>query len=297
MRKERLCSTPVGVIDPSLNPRARPQQRSDRRTLFLRSRSFGSKSPRTHKTHEKNFLIIATAFSLAAADDTAARLGRAVTVLNAMTEPEHGIRPQQIASADCVAVIPGFKKGAAVIGIGYGRGFLSCRNGNGWSAPAAVTLESGSLGVQLGGEAIDIVILSLDNERRSKLLSDRFTIGSDASAAWGSGKSAHDDPKATILLFGHTKGAFAGVGLDGATLKPDESGNKALYGKTLTNSEIVQDGDASARPGADCRAHQRIQSVTDKSLLKGYSRISSHSQPRLRQPRLGTTRSERTVHS
>ena len=194
------------------------------------------------------FLTIATACSLLAADDTAARLGRAVSVLSAMTQPEHGIRPEQIASADCIAVIPGFKKGAAVIGVGYGRGYVSCRNGGGWSAPAAVTLESGSLGVQLGGEAIDIVILSLDKERRPKLLSDRFTIGSDVSAAWGNGKSAHDDPNARILFFGHTKGAFAGFGLDGATLKPDETGNKALYGKPLTNSQIVQDGTETPVP-------------------------------------------------
>ena len=194
------------------------------------------------------FLTIATGCSLLAADDTAARLGRAVSVLSAMTQPEHGIRPEQIASADCIAVIPGFKKGAAVIGVGYGRGYVSCRNGGGWSAPAAVTLESGSLGVQLGGEAIDIVILSLDKERRPKLLSDRFTIGSDVSAAWGNGKSAHDDPNARILFFGHTKGAFAGFGLDGATLKPDETGNKALYGKPLTNSQIVQDGTETPVP-------------------------------------------------
>jgi lipid-binding SYLF domain-containing protein len=73
------------------------------------------------------------------------------------------------------------------------------------------------------------------------LLSDRFTIGSGASAAWGNGKSAHDAPNARILFYGQTKGAFAGFGLDGASLKTDESGNKALYGKTLKNSQIVED--------------------------------------------------------
>src|ERR1700693_4373105 len=187
-------------------------------------------------------LAIVGTFSAVAADDTVARLGKALAVLNAMTESGHGIQPQQIAGADCVAVIPGFEQGAAVVGVGYGRGFISCRNGSNWSAPGAVTLESGSLGVQVGGEKIDIVILSLDKERRSKMLSDRFTIGSDAAAAWGNGKSAHADPNAKILFFGHTKGAFAGFGLDGATLKPDESGNQALYGKTIKNSEIVEGG-------------------------------------------------------
>jgi SH3 domain-containing YSC84-like protein 1 len=133
-----------------------------------------------------------------------------------------------------------------VVGVGYGRGFVSCRNGGSWSAPGAVTLESSSLGVQIGGEAIDIVILSLDPARRSKLLSDRFSIGSDASAAWGNGKSAHDDPNAKIIFYGHTKGAFAGFDLDGASLKPDESSIKALYGKPMNNADIIQGGSTPA---------------------------------------------------
>jgi lipid-binding SYLF domain-containing protein len=185
-------------------------------------------------------LTVVAALSATAADDTAERLGQATTVFNKLTASGHGIGPETIASADCIAVIPGFKKGAVVVGVGYGRGFISCRNGGNWSAPGAITLESGGLGVQLGGEKIDIVILSLDRERRSKLLSDRFAIGSDASAAWGNGKSAHEDPNAKIIFYGQTKGAFAGFGLDGATLKPDESSNKALYGKTISNSEIIE---------------------------------------------------------
>jgi lipid-binding SYLF domain-containing protein len=199
----------------------------------------------TTKTQSVVFLTIASVLPAAAADDTAARLEKTVAVLNTVMDSGRGIRPEQIANADCIAVIPGFKKGAAVVGIGYGRGFISCRSGASWSAPGAITLESGSLGVQLGGEKIDIVILSLNKERRAKLLSDRFTIGSDASAAWGNGKSAHDDPNAKILFFGHTKGVFAGFGLDGASLKPDESSNKALYGKASTNSEIVEGGTAT----------------------------------------------------
>jgi SH3 domain-containing YSC84-like protein 1 len=187
-------------------------------------------------------LVLATAFSAAAADDTAARVDKAVATFNSMTGAGKGIRPDQLATADCIAVIPGFKKGAAVVGAGYGRGFVSCRNGNNWSAPGAITFEAGTLGVQVGAEEIDIVILSLDKGRRPKLLSDRFTIGADAAAAWGNGKSAHEDPNAKIIFYGHTKGAFAGFGLDGATLKPDTSGNKSLYGKTVSNKEIVDGG-------------------------------------------------------
>jgi len=192
------------------------------------------------KTQRVLCLTIFAAVTAAAADETAARLERAATVLNMMTGSEHSIPPGQIASADCVAVIPGFKKGAVVVGVGHGRGFISCRNGGKWSAPAAITLDSGSVGVQLGGEEMDIVILSMDNGLRSKLLSDRFAIGADASAAWGNGTSAHGDPNAKILLYGRTKGAFAGFDLDGATLKPDDSGNKALYSKPIKNSEIVE---------------------------------------------------------
>jgi SH3 domain-containing YSC84-like protein 1 len=188
------------------------------------------------------FLTVAIALYATAADDTAARLANATAALKTIVESGHGIPAERVAGADCIAIIPGFKKGAAVVGVGYGRGFISCRTGSDWSAPGAITLESASLGVQVGGEKIDIVVLSLDKERRAKLLSDRFTIGADASAAWANGKSAHDDPNAKILFYGHTKGVFAGFGLDGATLKPDESALKALYGKTSSNSEIVEGG-------------------------------------------------------
>jgi lipid-binding SYLF domain-containing protein len=191
--------------------------------------------------------MLVLGITASAADETAARLNRAAALFTTMTDSGHGIRPDRIASADCIAVIPGFKKGAAGVGFGFGRGFVSCRNEGGWSAPAAISLETASLGVQLGGEAIDVVILSLDKSRRSKLLSDRFTIGSDASAAWGNGKSAHEDPSAQVVFYGRTKGVFAGFGLDGATLKRDQSGDKALYGKDITNSEIVDSG-ASTPP-------------------------------------------------
>jgi SH3 domain-containing YSC84-like protein 1 len=175
------------------------------------------------------------------AEDLSARFTNSSAVLKELTSSQD-IRSEQIAGADCVAIIPGLKKGAAVVGISYGKGFISCRNGDHWSAPGTVTLGGGSLGIQLGGERIDIVILSLDKQYRSKLLSDRFTFGSDASAAWGNGKTAHGDPNAKFLFFGKTKGVFAGFDLDGTTLQPDHSGIKDLYRKTLTNAEIVAGG-------------------------------------------------------
>jgi len=200
--------------------------------------------------HITLFVALTGALGAAAADNTTERLQRSISVLDM-----HGVKSEkwsgQFAAADCVAVIPGFKKGAAVIGIGYGRGFLSCRQAGGWSAPAAVSLETSSLGVQVGGEAIDIVVLFLDGGLRGKLLSGRFTIGSDASAAWGNGKSAHEDSIAKVLFFGHTKGVFAGFGLDGASLSADDSSNKALYGKSVTNRDVIEGGTdipSSAQP-------------------------------------------------
>lgn len=183
-------------------------------------------------------LTLTAAFTAAGADDTTARLGKATAVLNKMVQ-SGDIRAAALASADCIAVVPGFKKGAVVVGVGHGRGFISCRNGGGWSAPAAITLDSSSLGVQLGGEEINIVILSRDRDLRSRLLSDRFSVGSDASAAWGNGASAHGDTNSKLVFYAETKGAFAGFDLDGATLKPDDSGNKDLYQKTLSNGEII----------------------------------------------------------
>jgi SH3 domain-containing YSC84-like protein 1 len=194
-----------------------------------------------------SFLLLTVALGVTAngADDTATRVNRATAIFAKLTDSEHAIQPDRLAKADCIAVIPGFKKGAAGVGVGFGRGFVSCRKDVGWSAPAAISLETASIGIQLGGEEIDIVVLSLDKSRRAKLLSDRFTIGSDASAAWGNGKSAHEDPNTQVMFYGQTKGVFAGFGLDGATLKRDQSGDTALYGKDVTNSDIV-DGGAAA---------------------------------------------------
>jgi lipid-binding SYLF domain-containing protein len=214
---------------------------------MVRAFSQAERTTDMRKTQNLLLVTIAAVVTAAGADDTTARLGKATAVLNKMTQ-SGDIPAKDLASADCIAVIPGFKKGAIVVGIGHGRGFISCRNGGNWSAPGAIALDSGSLGMQLGGEEMNIVILSIDKDLRSKLLSDRFAIGSDASAAWGNGASAHGDPNPKVLLYGHTKGAFAGFDLDGATLKPDDSGNKALYGKTLSNGEIV--AEATAPSGA-----------------------------------------------
>jgi lipid-binding SYLF domain-containing protein len=186
------------------------------------------------------FTVLTAVLGASPANDTGARLKRAAAVLKTLTSSPHGIPSEKLADSDCIAVVPGFKKGAAVVGVGFGKGFISCRTSGGWSAPGSVTVETTSLGVQLGDEEIDLVVLSLDKDRRAKLLSERFTLGTDASAALGNGKTAHEDPSVKIVVYGQTKGAFAGFGLDGATFKPDDSGNKSHYGATVTNHDIVE---------------------------------------------------------
>ena len=186
------------------------------------------------------FTVLTAALGASSANDTAARLEKSAALLKTMTSSAHGIPPGKLAASDCIAIVPGFKKGAAVVGVGFGKGFISCRTSDGWSAPGSITVETTSLGVQVGGEKIDLVVLSLDKDRRAKLLSERFTLGTDASAAWGNGETAHEDPNVKILVYAQTKGAFAGFGLDGATFKRDDSGNKSLYGRTVTNNDIVE---------------------------------------------------------
>src|ERR1700722_10442155 len=186
------------------------------------------------------FTVLTAALGGSPANDTAARLERSAAVLKTLTSSDHGIPSEKLAASDCIAVVPGFKKGAAVVGVGFGKGFISCRTSGGWPAPGSITIETTSLGVQVGGEEINLVVLSLDKDRRAKLLSDRFTLGADASAAWGNGKTAHEDPNAKILVYGQTKGVFPGFGLDGATLKPDDSGNKSLYGQKVSNHDIIE---------------------------------------------------------
>jgi lipid-binding SYLF domain-containing protein len=193
------------------------------------------------KTISSVFLAAATALTALATDEPASRFERAASVFQAMMKE---IKPGQLAGADCVVIVPRFKKGAAGVGVGFGKGFISCRNPQGeWSAPGGITLETASVGVQLGGEEMDIVALSLDKNQRAKLLSDQFALGADAAAAWGNGKVAHEDTNAKIVFYGRSKGAFAGFGLDGATLKPDDSSNKALYGKSISNGEIVAESE------------------------------------------------------
>jgi lipid-binding SYLF domain-containing protein len=202
-------------------------------------------------------LLLATGSLLYAAGDAAKRLDDSAEMLTEiMSAPDKGIPQDLLAKAHCVVLVPGLKKGAFIVGAKYGKGFMLCRKatGVGWSAPAAIRVEGGSVGFQIGGSETDVVMLVNGGSGTKKLLQDKFTLGADASVAGGPvgrTSSAETDAQlhAEILTWSRSRGAFVGVSLEGATLRPDEDWNTELYAKPLTNKEIVM-GDIPAPPAA-----------------------------------------------
>ena len=163
-----------------------------------------------------------------------------------MSTPEKGIPQDLLGKANCIVIIPGMKSGAIGIGGKYGRGYAVCRNGSGsgWGAPAAMRVEGGSFGFQLGGTSTDLVMLVMNQNGMQNLLKSKFTLGGNASVAAGPvGRDAAANTDATlgaeILSYSRSKGLFAGVSLQGATLRNDDEGNQELYGKNLTTKEIL----------------------------------------------------------
>ena len=181
------------------------------------------------------------------AEETNHRLHEAASVFSEVTSaPDKGIPEDLIKRAKCIVIVPGIKKGAFIVGAKYGKGFMSCR-GHGdmsWSAPGAVVVEGGSFGFQIGGSETDAVMLVMNDSGERKLLESRFTLGGDASIAAGPvGRTASAETdaqlSAEILSWSRTKGVFAGISLQGATLREDSEDNEAMYGSKLSNREIV----------------------------------------------------------
>ena len=173
------------------------------------------------------------------------RLADSTTVLREMSHAsDKGIPQDLLHKARCVVVVPGLKKVAFIGGGKYGRGYASCITRKGWSPPAAVRIEGGSFGLQLGGSSTDVIMLVLNEGGMKKLLSDKFTLGGEAAAAAGPvgrNTSANTDVLMTaeILSWSRSRGVFAGLSLEGATLRQDQDENAKLYGKPLTNEEIL----------------------------------------------------------
>jgi lipid-binding SYLF domain-containing protein len=163
-----------------------------------------------------------------------------------MRASDKGIPHDLLDKAHCVVVVPGMKKAGFIFAAKYGRGFVVCRRhgGSGWSAPAAIRVEGGSVGFQIGASETDIVLLVMNDAGMKHLLSDKFTVGGEATAAAGPvgrDASAQTDAmmNAEMLSYSRSRGLFAGISLEGATLRPDEDTNKELYGRNATNREIL----------------------------------------------------------
>jgi lipid-binding SYLF domain-containing protein len=186
------------------------------------------------------------------------RLTESALVLGDIMAAKDASIPQDLLDrAACVVVVPGLKKGAFIIGGKYGRGFVSCRkkNGVGWSAPGGVRVEGGSFGFQIGGAETDVVMLVLNDRGAEKMLSSKFTLGADASVAAGPvGRTTSADTdaamRAEILTYSRTRGVFAGIALNGATLRDDDDTNQELYGKELPNKQIVLENTAAPKAAA-----------------------------------------------
>lgn len=167
-----------------------------------------------------------------------------------MNAPDKGIPQDLLGSAKCIAIIPGEKRAAFVFGGSYGRGLVTCRTASGWSAPAFLMVSGGSFGFQIGGSSTDIIMIFRNRNGMDHLLSDKFKVGADVSAAAGpvgrTAAAATDaEMHAEILTYSRSRGVFAGVSLNGALVKPDRSADQAMYGADIEPASIL-DGHVAA---------------------------------------------------
>jgi len=174
------------------------------------------------------------------------RVQAAADVLNEIQgAPDQGIPEEVLGSAECLAVVPSMLKGGFVVGANYGRGLASCRTPKGWSAPAFFSVKGGSFGLQIGGQAVDLVMLIMNDDGMHKLLSSKFKLGADASVAAGPvGRHAAADTdwkmRAQILSYSRARGIFAGLELNGTVIKQDKDSTREFYGHMVTSKASLQ---------------------------------------------------------
>lgn len=220
--------------------------------------------PRYHKTMRLLTLTLAITLGstlLVAEEDTRKtdeRLDDAASLFTEiMSAPDRSIPQNLLDKSSCVVLVPGMKKGAFMVGGKYGRGFAACRaaSGQGWGPPAAIRIEGGSLGLQIGFSSSDVVLLVMNERGMRRLTQTKFTIGGEATAALGPvgrDATAQTDALMTaeILSWSRARGIFAGASLDGATLRSDVDENRNMYGKRWTSRQILNSG---ATPPASAR--------------------------------------------
>lgn len=183
------------------------------------------------------------------------RVQAAADVLNEIEgAPDSGIPQEILGSAECVAVVPSMLKGGFIVGAKYGRGLASCRTPKGWSAPAFFAVQGGSFGFQIGGQAVDLVMLIMNKDGMQHLLSSQFALGADASVAAGPvGRHAEGNTdwkmRAQVLTYSRARGVFAGVSLNGAVVKQDKNSTREFYGHFVT-SKAALTGEVEPPAGA-----------------------------------------------
>ena len=199
-------------------------------------------------------------FVFADAKETRERLESSATVLReVMSADDKSIPEDLLQDAYCAVIIPGFKKGAFIVSAQYGKGFMTCRKGGSWSAPAAIRAEGGGVGFQIGGVESDLILLVMNESGARKLMKSQFTLGADGQVAAGPvGRTARAETdaafRAEILSWSRSRGVFAGIALNGATLRTDKEDNKDLYGRELDTEEVIQ-GSVAVPPSGQTLVH------------------------------------------
>ncbi len=191
--------------------------------------------------------MVTGSIAFAKENKTAQRLDDAATVISEiMDTPDKGIPQDLLDKAQCIIIVPGLKKGAFILGGKYGKGVVSCRKsgGTGWTAPASIRVEGGSVGFQIGGSESDVVMLLMNERGMQKLMESKFTLGGEGEVAAGPvgrNATAQTDAKmrAEMLSWSRSRGIFAGLSLQGATLRQDLDDNKELYGKAYETKDIL----------------------------------------------------------
>jgi len=210
-----------------------------------------------------------TTLFAASKDEVNKRLEEAASVFSEITAaPDKGIPQDTLEKAHCAVIVPGMKKGAFIVGAQYGKGFVTCRSGGGWSAPAAIKMEGGSFGFQIGGSETDVVMLVMNERGAQKLMESQFTLGGEGEVAAGPvGRTAtaETDAKlhAEMLSWSRSRGVFAGISLKGATLRTDQEDNEALYGKKMDTKEVINGKVATTPTG------RRLTDMLGKYAFRG----------------------------
>jgi lipid-binding SYLF domain-containing protein len=220
-------------------------------------------------------LMLVCALPVLAQEKENDRINDAAAVISEILGMPDGIPKDFLNKAECMVIYPSVKKAAFVVGGSYGRGVIVCRKGQDfsgpWGAPAMYALEGGSFGFQIGAQATDFVLLVMNESGAKSVLSSKVKLGADASVAAGPvGRAASAETdivlKAEILSYSRSKGLFAGISLEGSTMRSDDGANKSLYGKELSATDIVRRGKV-APPASARRLLAELRKASPKHVV------------------------------